>query len=246
MFDEFVIMAALLKLGYAAVAITLMVWLSARLDHRAGIPFADTMAGIRRSSVATGLYFGLRFIALAIVVGMLLGCAPAAASIFPAKYDREIKRSVETWWPDYPSWAAWKGQLYQESRLDPAAVSPVGAAGLAQFMPGTWAQIARELRLPAGVSPHHEIAIEAGAYYMAKLRRQWSAPRPADDRQRLAQASYNAGLGHLLAAQRACGGPPLYSDIIACLPAITGRHSRETIAYVKRIAKWRAMIEAGL
>jgi soluble lytic murein transglycosylase-like protein len=141
---------------------------------------------------------------------------------------------------------SWKSQLYQESRLDPAAVSPVGAAGLAQFMPGTWADVARALRIPPGVSPHHAFAVEAGAWYMARLRRQWSSPRPEEDRHRLAQAAYNAGLGHILAAQRRCGGPNLYSDIIRCLPAITGRHSEETITYVQRIAKWRAMMEAGL
>ena len=29
-------------------------------------------------------------------------------------------------------------QLYQESGFDPTAVSPAGAIGIAQFMPGTW------------------------------------------------------------------------------------------------------------
>lgn len=97
------------------------------------------------------------------------------------------------------------------------------------------------------VSPHMaEPAIIAGAYYMARLRRSWSSPRPGEDRQRLAQASYNAGLGSLLAAQRACEGRLLYSEIVVCLPQITGQHSRETITYVERIARWHKMMEAGL
>lgn len=135
-------------------------------------------------------------------------------------------------------WRWWKAQLYQESLLDPAAVSPVGARGLAQFMPGTWADIAPMLGY-GHLSPHVAgPAIEAGAYYMRRLARGWSSPRPEIDRWNLARASYNAGFGNLLAAQRSCGGPALYVEIVACLPQITGRHSRETLTYVERIRRW--------
>ncbi len=244
--EEFVLWAWAQRLGFALLAVVGLVSVSAWLDHRARLAWSETIRLICQEPASAALYYGLRFIGLALVVGLLMGCAPAAASVFPDRYDREIRRAVLTWWGDYPDWLSWKSQLYQESRLDPAAVSPVGAAGLAQFMPATWAEVARQLRLPPGASPHHDVAIEAGAWYMARLRRQWSAPRPAEDRQRLAQASYNAGLGHLLAAQRHCRAPTLYAEIVACLPAITGRHAAETITYVARIAKWRAMMAAGL
>jgi len=141
----------------------------------------------------------------------------------------------------------WKAQLYQESRLDPSAVSPVGAAGLAQFMPATWNQIAAELRL--GLVDRHAVepAILAGAYYMAKLRRGWRSERPEDDRQKLAQASYNAGFGSLLAAQSSCGGKALYAEIVSCLPQVTGdKNAHETTTYVQRIWRWWQMMEAGL
>ena len=170
----------------------------------------------------------------------------AVSQRFGSRYDREIERAVERFWPAWPYPASWKAQLWQESRLDPAAVSPVGAAGLAQFMPGTWAEVAKALRYPPDLSPHHDVAIEAGAFYMAQLRAQWTSPRPPLDRHQLAQASYNAGLGHLLTAQRLCEGAALYAEIAACLPDVTGRHSAETLGYVKRIAEWRRMIEAGL
>lgn len=248
MIDEFIFTAAALKLGYAALA-AVAVWSGLRwLDRSLGLPFSGTVKIIRRSAVATAIYYAARILAICLLVGMVIGCTPvpAYAGLFPDRYDRDIKRAVETYWPDYPFWLSWKSQLFQESRLDPAAISPVGAAGLAQFMPGTWDEVARQLRLPPGLSPHHDIAIQAGAWYMAKLRRQWSSPRPERDRHSLALSSYNAGLGNILAAQRACGGPPLYPDIIACLPQITGRHSAETITYVRMIAKWRAMMRAGL
>lgn len=246
MMDGFVFTAAFLKLGYAAIA-ALAVWFGLRrLDASLGVPFSESIKIIRRSPIAAALYYGARILAICLLVGLVVGCTPAHAGVFTNRYDREIRRAVADYWPDYPWWHSWKAQLWQESRLDPAAVSPVGAAGLAQFMPGTWAEVARQLRLPPGVSPHEDIAIAAGAWYMARLRHQWSAPRPADDRQYLAQASYNAGLRHLLAAQRLCGGENLYLNIVRCLPAVTGRASDETITYVKRIARWRTMMESGL
>ncbi len=168
-----------------------------------------------------------------------------SASLFPDRYDQEIKKAVERYWGDYPDWQAWKAQLYQESRLRPNAVSPVGAAGLAQFMPRTWEQVARELRLPPGASPHHDIAVQAGAYYMAKLRRQWSAPRPAEARHALALASYNAGLGNILKAQTQCNGARDWPSIAPCLSLVTGRHAAETITYIEQIARWRKLMEAG-
>lgn len=245
--NNFVITAALLKLGYAAFACVLMVGLLRFYDWSVKTPFSSSFAIMRQNPIALAIYKGLRILAVAILIGMVVGCAPArSGTLFPDRYDRQIARAVATYWPTYPFPLSWKAQLWQESRLDPAAVSPVGAAGLAQFMPATWAEVARQLRLPAGASPVQDIAIEAGAWYMANLRRQWSSPRPEDDRQRLAQASYNGGLGNILAAQRKCRNARHWPGISACLPDVTGTRSAETIGYVTAIARWRAMMEAGL
>jgi soluble lytic murein transglycosylase-like protein len=169
----------------------------------------------------------------------------SAQPFFPDGYDAAIRRAAALYWGDYPDWLSWKAQLYQESRLRPDAISPAGARGLAQFMPGTWQDAVQRLGYPHGVSPHDaRYAIEAGAWYMARQRAAWRAPRAALDRQRLAQASYNAGLGHIVAAQQLCGGTNGYAEIIACLPAVTGRHSAETISYVRMIAHWRALMAA--
>jgi soluble lytic murein transglycosylase-like protein len=169
----------------------------------------------------------------------------ASASSFPNRYDRQIRKAVKFYWPDRPDWKEWKAQLYQESRLRPGAVSPVGAAGLAQFMPATWREMRRVMQYDKYASPYDaDLAIEAGAYYMRRLRIGWSSPRPPDDRQQLAQASYNAGMGNMIRAQKACGMAVLYDEIIVCLPDITGRHADETIDYVRRIRHWRSMMEA--
>jgi soluble lytic murein transglycosylase-like protein len=164
--------------------------------------------------------------------------SPSWSQQFSARYDSEINVAVARWWPDFPYPYAWKAQLYQESLLNPQAVSPVGARGLAQFMPGTWAEVQRDLGW-SNVSPHSERhAIHAGAYYMAKLSRMWSSKRPILDRHWLAQASYNAGAGNILKAQKACGGASRYHAVIACLPRITGHHARETTVYTQRINRW--------
>jgi len=187
----------------------------------------------------------IRRLLLSILATVSLVPVSSSASPFSDRYDLQIRAAVRDYWPAYPYWRAWKAQLYQESRLDPGAVSPVGAQGLAQFMPGTWRQVSAELKL-GEASPHTDIAISAGAFYMAKRRSGWSSPRPEADRHRLAAASYNAGFGNLLKAQKACGDRSLYVEIIACLPEITGQHSAETISYVRLIWKWWRMMEAGL
>lgn len=165
-----------------------------------------------------------------------LACAP---------YTEEIAEAVSTWWPlfDYP--LAWQAQLYQESLCDAGAVSPVGARGLAQFMPGTWREVAGQLAIPAA-SPHDELAIEAGAFYMARLTGIWTARRDPHERHRLAQASYNAGAGNILRAQSTCARHEephhLWGEIRECLPGVTGRHARETINYVRLIEEhWQGM-----
>lgn len=140
-------------------------------------------------------------------------------------------------------WRLLKAQYWQESRLRPDARSPVGAEGIAQFMPATWSEILRAMGRELVDRRLATPSIEAGAFYMARLRRNWSSPRPWQDRHLLALASYNAGIGHILAAQRACGMAVLYEPIMACLPQITGRHAAETQGYAPAIWRWWRQME---
>ena len=118
----------------------------------------------------------------------------------------------------------------------------MGARGLAQFMPGTWDDVTRHLGF-AG-TPHEDMAIEAGAYYMAKLRHTWRRNRDGAERQPLAQASYNAGTGNILKAQALCGDAKLWSAISTCLHLVTGeKNAHETRTYVERIARWRKQMD---
>lgn len=103
--------------------------------------------------------------------------------------------------------------VWQESRWQPGAVSPVGARGLAQLMPGT----AREL----GVDPNDPFAnLEGGARY---LRAQLD--RFGGDVEK-ALAAYNAGPGRVIKS----GGVPRIRETQGYVAAIMGRlsnHSRE-------------------
>ncbi|XPV75540.1 MAG: transglycosylase SLT domain-containing protein [Desulfovibrio sp.] len=164
----------------------------------------------------------------------------SGAGRYTDRYDADIKKAVARWWKPVPEgdWRWLKAQLYQESLLDPMAVSHVGAAGLGQFMPGTWKDVSQRMGW-GKVSPHSaKHSIMAAAMYMRDLRNQWRAKRPELDRMDLARACYNAGLGNILKAQKAAGGANRYEDIIQALPQVTGHHSKETITYVKRIHRW--------
>lgn len=136
----------------------------------------------------------------------------------------------------HADWRLLKAQCIAESALDPFAVSPVGAQGLCQFMPNTWADMQK--RNADLVSPFiPESSIYAAAMYMADLNRFWRSPRPHKDRYCLAMASYNAGAGNLVKAQRLATDKVHCEPIMSELYQVTGHHSRETCGYIKRIMR---------
>ncbi len=70
---------------------------------------------------------------------------------------------------------------------------------------------------------------------MALLRNSWSAPRSEEDRRRLAQASYNAGIGSLLKSQKMVGKND-YVSIVEHLAQVTGEaNAKQTKTYVEKI-----------
>ena len=97
----------------------------------------------------------------------------------PAAFAPALARAAQRWNVSATLLAA---QLYAESNFNPFAVSPAGAQGIAQFMPGTAA--AMGLRDPFDA----ERAIDAQAHLMRDLLRRFPAVP-------LALAAYNAGAG---------------------------------------------------
>jgi hypothetical protein len=109
----------------------------------------------------------------------------------PARFAPALNRAAQRWSVSATLLAA---QIHTESGFNPFAVSPAGAQGIAQFMPGT----ARGMGLRDPFDP--TAAIDAQAQLMRDLLRRFSAVP-------LALAAYNAGP----APVAACG----------CVPAIT-------------------------
>lgn len=138
-------------------------------------------------------------------------------------------------------WHWLKAQCYQESRFKPTAVSPVGAQGVCQFMPGTWHDVPDFIKKGSHAFDART-NIEAAAWYNSKLYRFWYSPRPVEERIKLMLASYNAGAGNIAKAQKLCNMATLYEPIIKCLPIVTGRHSKETINYVIHIEKFKSKL----
>jgi len=149
------------------------------------------------------------------------------------EYDDLIKSASLLYTPQW-DWRWYRSQLEQESLLDPNAVSHVGAVGIAQFMPATWADMQRELRFTGSRTDAYK-SIRAGAYYNRKLRKAWKWKRPECDRRQLVFASYNAGLGNILKSQRYCAGATHWPQIKLCLHRVTGEHANETTGYVDTI-----------
>lgn len=120
----------------------------------------------------------------------------------PARYERVINAWGNECKALTPRILA--AQIKQESNFNPRAVSPAGAKGIAQFMPGTWKSSSvdgngdgrRDIWDP-------EDAIPSAAKYMCSVSR--SLKGVSGDETRLALAGYNSGTG---AVKKYRGIPP--------------------------------------
>lgn len=110
-------------------------------------------------------------------------------------------------------WRLLGSQMYQESRFEPNARSWAGAQGLLQIMPAT----AGDLGLADPYDP--ESNIEAAVRYLKWLEDNYWAEKISDPDERIKfiLASYNAGAGHVMDAQRLTeaegGDPTIWEDV---------------------------------
>lgn len=121
-----------------------------------------------------------------------------SARIIPGKDLSPFDTLVKNTSTDYNfDWRMVVAQMWQESNFNPRAVSPVGAQGLMQVMPAT----AEEMGFPPPVfEPGRNI--NAGVKYLNWVRDRFKSSLTTVNRLWFTLASYNAGYGHLLDAQR--------------------------------------------
>ena len=154
------------------------------------------------AAAALGVVGLLLLVLVLAVAGRLPGLGPLDPSKIPAPYVAAIQEASASC--DGVPAAVLAAQLYQESRWDPLAVSPVGAIGLAQFMPATWKAYGVDGDRDGRADPRNPIdAIWSAAGYDCVLKKQ--VDELPGDLIRLTLAAYNAGPG---AVQRYNGIPP--------------------------------------
>ncbi|RDB43891.1 lytic murein transglycosylase [Halomonas sp. DQ26W] len=125
------------------------------------------------------------------------------------------------------------GIARRESAYNPTALSPAGARGLMQIMPGTATQLSRQLGIsdpgPYGVLDP-EINIRMGSTYIRDMTNRYRGNRLA------AAAAYNAGPGRVDRWLR--DSPEEYDLFVESIPF------RETRDYVQAVLVYRVIFES--
>jgi membrane-bound lytic murein transglycosylase F len=140
---------------------------------------------------------------------------------------------------------------YQESRWDPAAVSPTGVRGLMMLTEDT----AAELNVKRREDPVQ--SIDGGARYIRRAIEALPPEIKEPDRSWMALAAYNIGMGHLTDArkltQQRGGNPNHWADVRASLPLLTQprwfkktdfgyARGHETVTYVGNVRTYYDML----
>jgi len=133
-------------------------------------------------------------------------------------------------------WMLMAAQGYQESRLNQAAKSQVGAIGVMQVMPTTGSELK--------VGDIHEVDpnVHAGVKYVRQLIDRYFANEPMDDLNKglFAFAAYNAGPGRVRQLRREAATRGLDANVwFNNVERIAAeRIGRETVTYVSNIYKY--------
>ncbi len=152
------------------------------------------------------------------------------------RYDDTFRKYSKRYFGPGYDWRLFKAQGMTESNLKPDATSQVGARGLMQLMPSTYAEI-RSKNPEIGEINDPEWNIAAGIYYNRQLWRQWAGK--AADREEFMFGSYNAGRNTIVRAQKIAVVKSLderkWPSIQNVAPEVPGWRHRETLNYVQRI-----------
>jgi membrane-bound lytic murein transglycosylase MltF len=154
------------------------------------------------------------------------------------RFDPHFKKYGKRYFGVAFDWRRFKAQAMAESNLDTAATSFVGARGLMQLMPSTYAAI-QTARPEFGAINDPEWNIAAGIMHDRYLWKLWTAQVPDTERVHFMFGSYNAGEGPITRAAEAAKArqlpPERWASIEEVAPGVPRWRYRETLGYVRKI-----------
>jgi len=166
------------------------------------------------------------------------------------RYQRELIGNARAVWGINAPVATFAAQVHQESMWRPAAVSPAGARGLAQFMPATSTWISGLYAELGENQPHNPgWALRALVRYDHWL---WDRIRATDDCERMAMtlSAYNGGLGWVyrdqkLAARRGADRGRWFDAVERYNAGRSAAAFRENRGYPRKILfRWQPLYAA--
>jgi soluble lytic murein transglycosylase-like protein len=177
-------------------------------------------------------------LAVLLVAGVPPSVVPAQGKRDVDRYDATFRKYSKRYFGVGYDWRVFKAQALAESEMNPNARSWVGARGLMQLMPSTYKAI--QSRSPAlGAIDDPEWNIAAGIMHDRGLWRRWERDSIDVDRKEFMFASYNAGEGTIMNAQRACRAKSLdqraWQSVETVAPEVPRWRYRETLGYVRKI-----------
>ena len=154
------------------------------------------------------------------------------------RYDQTFRKYSKRYFGVGYDWRVFKAQAMAESEMNPNARSWVGARGLMQLMPSTFNDIQSHAS-GFGSIDDPEWNIAAGVLHDRSLWRRWERDSIDVDRREFMFASYNAGEGTIMNAQRACRERSLdqraWQSVETVAPNVPRWRYRETLGYVRKI-----------
>ena len=175
----------------------------------------------------------------------LLLCAGAVHAQDSGKYDDTFRKYSKRFFGPGFDWQYFKAQGLAESNLKPKARSRVGAKGVMQIMPRTFAEL-RKNNKDLGRLEDPEWNIAGGIMYDRDLWEAWDSVNADDERRRFMFGSYNAGPGNIRRASRLAAQsqlhPYTWSNIERVAPQVRTWRSRETLGYVHKIEDFHATL----
>lgn len=174
------------------------------------------------------------------VLGLALVAACAAQYIPPPaqRYQNTLKREAQRVWGLDAPVATFAAQVHQESRWRADALSPVGAVGLAQFMPATADWIGGLYASLGDRAPTNPVwALRALVAYDKWLADRIKADDACQD-MAFALSAYNGGLGWVYKRQKLSAQPGVCMGATCTInPGVSPASQRENRHYPEVILR---------